>query len=145
VAASPWRTPAELCSRPAFLPGGRCGGDGRRCYRALGRSAGAAGQADGGGAAGIPRRHCRSRSRLAGVRRIRMPGAGVRDTRGGVSAAGSMHETAPTMKHPRRFGQLRVSPFPTPSMIHSLTRKSVHGRQFIFLSSDNPVMVITSL
>ena len=35
------------------------------------------GQVDGGGAAGVPRRHCRSRSRLAGVRHIRMPGAGV--------------------------------------------------------------------
>ena len=27
-------------------------------------------------------------------------------TRGGVRAADSMHETAPTIKHPRRFGQL---------------------------------------
>jgi hypothetical protein len=31
---------------------------------------------------------------------------GPHDTREGVRAADSMHETAPTMKHPRSFGQL---------------------------------------
>jgi len=45
-----------------------------------------------------------------------------------VCAADSMHETAPTMKHPRRYGQLGVSPFPTPPMTHSMTQKSLHGK-----------------
>ena len=42
------------------------------------------------------------------------------DTHEGMRAADSMHETAPTTNHPRRFGQLRTLAVPsTPSTIDS--------------------------
>jgi hypothetical protein len=51
------------------------------------------------------------------------------DTRGGVRAADSTHKTAPTIKHPRRFGQPPNLAVPdTVDNIHTLTRKSMRGK-----------------
>ena len=58
-----------------------------------------------------------------------------RDTREGMRAADSMHEMAPTMKHPRRFGQLPNLAVPD-TVDDSLpdTRKLVHGKVIHLLS-----------
>ena len=50
------------------------------------------------------------------------------DTGEGMRAAGWNHETAPAMKHPQRFGQLPNLAVPDTVEIHSLTRKSMHGK-----------------